>query len=131
MIPNSSPPRRQTTSESADRPPQHVRERDEHLVARSVAEDVVDALEVVDVQHEHGDRVVRGVARCARPEALVEVAMVVEAGERVGLRLELERLADLGVVESEGRRVPEALRKLELLLGEARVLAEAVDVGGP
>jgi hypothetical protein len=58
----------------------------------------------------------------------VEVAVVVEAGERVGLRLQLERLADLRVVERERGRVAEALRELEVLLGEAGVLAEPVDV---
>ena len=34
---------------------QHLGERDEHLVARAVAADVVDALEVVDVEHQQRD----------------------------------------------------------------------------
>ncbi len=59
-----------------------VGERDENLVAGAVPVDVVDALEVVDVEHEDGDRVVRP----ADPvelgaQAVVEVAVVVEAGE--------------------------------------------------
>jgi len=58
----------------------------------------------------------------------VEVTVVVEAGQRVGLRLELELGADLRVVERERRRVREARCELELLVGEARVFAEPVDV---
>ena len=65
-----------------------------------------------------------GVVRARRAgqlgaQALVEVPVVVEPGERVGLRLELERRADLCVVERERGRVAEALGELELLLGEA------------
>jgi hypothetical protein len=51
-------------------------------------------------------------------QAVVEVAVVVEAGQGVGLRLELEARADLRVVERECSRVAEALREVELLLGE-------------
>ena len=109
-----------------------VRERDEHLVARAVAVDVVDALEVVDVEHEHGDRVVRAAdAVQLGAQAVVEVAVVVEARQGVGLRLELEAGANLRVVERERGRVAEALGQLELLFGEDRVVAEAVDVERP
>ena len=108
---------------------QHVRERDEYLVTVPWPKTSLTRLKS-SMSSMSGDRVVR--ARRAGQlgaKALVEVAMVVEARERVGLeRKELERLANLGVVESEGRRIPEALRKLELLLGEACILAEAVDV---
>ena len=61
---------------------------------------------------------------------LVEVAVVVEARERVGLGLALEPRADVRVVEGERGRVAEALRQLELLLGEEGVLADPVDVEG-
>jgi hypothetical protein len=64
-------------------------------------------------------------------QAVVEVAVVVEACEGVRLRLELEPGPDLGVVERERGRVAEALRQLELLLCEGRVLAEPVDVERP
>ena len=101
----------------------------ENLVARAVAVDVVDALEVVDVEHEDGDRVARAArARELRAQAVVEVAVVVEAGQRVGLCLVLEPLADLRVVERERRGVGEAGGELELLVAEGRVLAEPVDV---
>jgi hypothetical protein len=58
----------------------------------------------------------------------VEVAVVVEAREGVGLRLVLEPRADLRVVERERRGVREADRELELLILERRRLAEPVDV---
>ncbi len=106
-----------------------ARDLDEHLVAGTVAVDVVDALEVVEVEHEDRDRVVR--ARGPRQlgaQPFVEVAVVVEAGQRVGLREVLEPRPDLRVVERERRRVAEPLRKLELVLDEAGVLTDAVDV---
>ena len=49
---NSSPPSRVGTSADAARGPQHVGEAPQHLVARVVAERVVDALEVVEVEHQ-------------------------------------------------------------------------------
>jgi hypothetical protein len=93
-----------------------------------VPADVVHALEVVDVEHHQRDRSWRGRARGARPQALVEVAVVVEAGERVGVREVLEARADLRVVERERSRVAEPAAQLELVLVEERVLAGAVDV---
>ena len=109
-----------------------VGELGEHLVADRVAEDVVHLLEVVDVDHHHGDVLVR--ARRVRQlatEALVEVPVVVEAGERVGLRLALEPRTDVGVVERERGRVAEPLGELELLVAEGRVVADPVDVERP
>ena len=69
------------------------------------------------------DRVVRP-ARAVQlgAEALVEVAVVVEAGQRVRLRLELEDGADLRVVERERGGVAEALGQLELVLRERGVV---------
>jgi hypothetical protein len=67
---NSSPPSRQ-----------RLGQLHEDLVAGRVPVDVVRTLEVVDVEHEHAD----GLVRAARPlqlgaQALVEVTMVVETG---------------------------------------------------
>src|SRR6266542_5308623 len=42
----------------------------------------------------------------------------------------LEARADLRVVERQRRRVAEALRQLELVVVEGRLLAEAIDVQG-
>ena len=116
----------------ADGRPQVVGEVREHLVADRVPVDVVDLLEVVDVDHHHGDVLVRarGVRELAA-EPLVEVAVVVEAGERVGLRLALEPRADVRVVEGERGRVAEPLGELELLVAERRVDADPVDVQRP
>ncbi len=61
----------------------------------------------------------------------MKVAVVVEAGERVGLGLVLEPRPDLRVVECQRGRVGEAGRELELVVAEGRVLAEAVDVEHP
>ena len=58
----------------------------------------------------------------------MEETMVVETGQRVGLREMLETRADLRVVEGKGGCVAEPLRQLELMLVEGRVLADAVDV---
>ena len=57
-------------------PWKEVGQLDEHEVAEAVAVDVVHALEVVEVEHEHGDRVVR-LARAVQlgAEPVVEVAM--------------------------------------------------------
>ena len=58
----------------------------------------------------------------------MEVAVVVEAGERVGLGLELQDGAHLRVVEGERGGVAEALRQFELLIGEGGSSADAIDV---
>ena len=114
--------------------PAHRRAQDvgdvlEHLVALAVPADVVHALEVVDVEHHQRDRVVRAAGALELgAQALVEVPVVVEAGERVGVREVLEARADLGVVERERSRVAEPAGKLELVLVEERVLPGAVDV---
>ena len=108
---------------------QMVGELGQHVVSDRVAEDVVHLLEVVDVQHHEHDVLVlaRGPGQLAA-EALVEVAMVVEAGERVGLGFALEPGTDVCVVEGQRGRVAEALRQLELLLREAGILTDPVDV---
>ena len=117
---------------AADGRAQMVGELGEDPVADAVPVDVVDALEVVDVEHHDADGLVgRRRARQLAAEALVEVAVVVEAGERVGLRLQLEPGADVRVVERERGGVAEAASELELLGSEARVLALAVDVERP
>ena len=109
-----------------------ARKLDQKLVAGRVPVHVVDALEIVEVEHHHGHRVVLArSARQLRAQPLVEVAVVVEAGQRVGLREILESRSDLRVVERERRGVAEPLRELELVLGEARVLADAIDVERP
>ena len=90
---------------------------------------VIDALEVVDVQHEERDGVVRPAGiRKRQTQTLVERAMVEETGERIGLRLVLEPRADLRVVERERRSIAESLGQLELVVTERGVFAEAVDV---
>ena len=116
---NSSPPTRHTTSAPRTLARSDLGERAQHLVAGRVAVDVVEALEVVDVEHQQRDVIDVGSPLQLCAEALVEGAVVVEAGQRVGLRLVLEPRLDLGVVERERRRVAEALRELDSLAVEA------------
>ena len=54
-IANSSPPKRATVSLAAQRVAQALGDRDEQLVAGRVAEAVVDDLEAVEVEEQHGD----------------------------------------------------------------------------
>ena len=116
ITPNSSPPSRQTTSSGRTQFRRRLGEPPQHLVADAVTVHVVDALEVVDVEHQHGDRPMRAARLLQRvQQPLVEAAVVEEPGERVGLRLVLEARADLRVVERECGRVAEALRELELV----------------
>ncbi len=113
----------------AHRLSRQARELDQQLIAGSVTVDVVDPLEVVEVEHQDGDRVVR--ARRPRQfgaEPVMEEAMVVEPGQRVGLREMLEARADLRVVDRKRRSVAEPLRELELVRGETGLLTDAVDV---
>ena len=108
---------------------QDVCDPEQQLVADAVPVHVVDALEVVQVEHHEGDGVVLDRrAHELLAQAVVESPVVVEAGERVGGGLVLEPRADVGVVDRERCRVAEAPREQELLLGEADVLADAVDV---
>ena len=112
-----------------NRAAQRVGESLQQLVAHAVAVHVVDPLEVVDVEHEDGGRKMRAarfLQRVAQP--LVEATVVEEPGERVGLRLVLEPRADLRVVDRERGRVREALRELELGIGELDVVAAAIEV---
>ena len=126
---NSSPPMRQTTSLVRTSELVSSARRDEDLVADRVTADVVDALELVDVEHQQRHRVARAArAHQLGAQPLVEDAVVVEAGQRVGLRLVLQPRAYLRVVERQRGCVAEPLRELELVLVERSRLAEPVDV---
>ena len=105
------------------------RELRQHLVADGVPVDVVDALEIVEIEHQqrHRRRLLGGNADDLVAKPLVERAVVPEARERVGLGLELEACARVGVVERERGSVAESNGQGELLLAELRE-AHAVDV---
>ena len=111
----------------------HGREEDrrdlgEDVIAGRVAVHVVDALEVVEIEHHerHGRLVGRGDEELL-PEPLVERAVVPEARQRVGLGLVLERRADVRVVDRERSRVGEPDDEPELVFGELLV-SGAIDV---
>jgi hypothetical protein len=59
---NSSPPYRQTTSVSRAKALEQLGDVPQHLVADAVSVLVVDPLEVVDVDHDAGERVVVALA---------------------------------------------------------------------
>ena len=103
----------------------------EHLVSGCVAVDVVDALEVVEVEHHEGDGgAIDGGLDELEAETLVERTVVPETRERIGLRLSLERRADVRVVERQGCGVAESDDEQELVLREL-LEAGAIDVECP
>ena len=111
-------------------PLQDVGDLAQHLVTGEVAVRVVEALEVVEVEHEERQwRTVPLRLRHLLLEPLVEVAVVVEPGETVGDRLQLEGLVQASVLERHGGLVGEDLDQLDLVLGEApRAGVDGLDV---
>ncbi len=105
---NSSPPSRATVSAARAQERKRSAASDQQLVALAVPEAVVDLLEVVEVEEEHGDRVplplreLEGVIH-----AIAEQRAVGEAGERVveglvqQLLLEALPLGDVPGVEHD------------------------------
>ena len=86
---------RASVSLSATSGPSRMRELAEQLVAALVAERVVDELEAVDVEHEHGDRA--AVARGERErvvDAVDEQRAVRQPGQRVVQRAVLDLLLE-------------------------------------
>ena len=133
---NSSPPRRATTSSLRTERTSRDGDAAQQLVADRVAERVVDALEVVEVDEHHGDLV-----RAARLErlahALGEQGAVGEPGQRVvvglmgELVLQVAQLGDglLEAVELQrgGRVGGQRLEQRAVAVGEAA--GEPVAVG--
>src|SRR5882672_2354977 len=69
-------------------------------VTRAVAQAVVDALEVIDVQSDYGERVLLAVrARQFPQEEFLQKAAVVQTGERITDRLLMQGIADFQVGE--------------------------------
>ena len=90
-----------------------ARERLERLVAARVPVRVVEALEMVDVDHD--DRQVRSVPAARGELAIqerIEEARVVQAGQRVRHREPFHRLDQSGVGETERHLLCNACRKL-------------------
>ena len=106
---------------------------DEQCIARGVAERVVDALEVVDVEEDHRDaRAALRAARQREVDVLSEQRAVGEVGQRVVVRLMRELFLQLGesrdralhaaVLEDHRRARRERAEQLEVALVEgARV----------
>ena len=111
---NSSPPQRAATSRGAQRAGDALGHAAQHRVAGRVAVGVVDALEVVDVEQQHGGRPALGRRGAARLQLLGEVAAVGQARQRVGAR------AAFGL----------PARRLELRVGLVETPHVRVQIGG-
>ena len=83
----------------ADAARDRVSHRLEDLVAGHVAEAVVEPLEVVDVDHQHADGIVRAPAMSEQPAELVEVAPVRQPGQRVGRCASLGSPVGIGAIQ--------------------------------
>ena len=116
---NSSPPSRATVSEPRIDVLQARAERDEEVVARLVAERVVDRLELVDVEQQDGDERVRALrAGEGVLDAVVEQRPVRQAGEAVVERLVAHARLALVAVERGGEQVGHRLQPLGVVGGE-------------
>ena len=117
---------------AADHSPQRLRDLLDVRVACEVPLGVVDPLEAVEVDREQHERSVRRrPLRDRRREGLVERAVVAEAGEAVGARLQAE-LLDAFVVLGRRRahalrEQPEAEQRAEHGGGERRPVFDAQD----
>ena len=101
----------------------------QRAIALRVALRVVDALEVVEVEHHDAERAPgRGRGVDLAPQALLRAAVVEQAGEPVGRRLRAQVLALARRLVGERRHRREALDERDLLLGERPVGARAVHV---
>ena len=96
-------------------PPQALGQGHEQLIPGGVPETVVHRLEVVDVEHEHDDRLAGGTC-----DQVIELGPegrpVRQAGEGVVEGLMLQLLAELDQLERETRLVREGLEQLEVPL---------------
>ncbi len=79
---------------------QQMPQRAEDDVARFMAEGIVEAFEMIDIDQQQGNRrVFANGARQFAVERLFHVAAVVKIGQRIADRLRAERLAQLQVCE--------------------------------
>ena len=98
---------------------QHAGDLAQHVVALEVAVGVVDALEVVDVEHDQPELLLEPAhALDLRGHDLLEAAVVEEAGELVRDRLALDRLVQADVLDRDRRLAREIGEELLLALGE-------------
>ena len=113
----------------AHRVVQPRRERDQQVVARLVAQRVVDELELVEVGEQHGDRAAVAPAAGERAlEAVERERAVRQPGERVVHRPVADLLVDAVAVDRAGDDVRHGAQEVGLVGGEparrARVRAE-------
>ena len=91
----------------------------EHLVALQVPVGVVDALEVVDVEHDQPELVAEAPrALDLGRDDLLEAAVVEQAGQLVRDRLALDLLVQVDVLDRDRGLVREVLEQLALALAE-------------
>ena len=86
----------------ADHTTKSFRHQAQGLVASGMAEGVVVTLEVIDIDHEEGEGSAVAAGAMALPlERFLEVAAIVETGERVAGRLDAKGLAEVEVGNSK------------------------------
>ena len=113
---NSSPPNRAGTSSSRTAADDGRRDRAQDARRRRHGRGVsLSSLELVDVDHQHADRVAGSTALRQQADVLVEVAPVRQAGQRVGRGTELRLAMRVGAGERrrrlDGRIVEDAPRR--------------------
>ena len=107
MMANSSPPRRAKHVGIAQRRAQPLRHLDQQLVAGGMSQPVVDALELVEIEHQHA----KGGAVALQPlrgiiELFGEKRAVLQTGEQIVLREERETTTANNVVSLRARKKP-------------------------
>ena len=129
---SSSPPYRAARSDSRAASRGSGGDGAQHLVAGDVTEPVVDALEVVDVDHHERQRLA-GEPACALDlvgQALLEEAAIRQARQRVLDRLPLDDLVQVDVLERLRGLLREVAEQLSLGLGERPAAAGDRDEAG-
>ena len=121
---NSSPPRRATVSVTRTAAVSRGPRASSTLVARGVAEGVVDRLEAVEVEHEHGDVDALALPAGQRVSEAVERERAVgQPGERVVQRGMARDLLLAVALDGDDDQRGDGRQEADLVLGEGARLA--------
>ena len=101
---------------------ERARHGDQERVTGRVAAGVVERLEAVEVQHQHGERLARRRRLHDLPELALEGAVVAQAGQRVEVGPDLDGAVRLGVLQGDRGLAGEQLGQLELVGAERRLV---------
>jgi hypothetical protein len=107
---------------------QRPRDGAQQVVAGLVPPLVIERLEVIKVQHEHAEHVA---ATDRSRQLLLQPTVILQAGESVGLRTQLDSMVGEGVLEGDRDLGREQLDEVELLRLEVGLAAQALRVSTP